>query len=46
MLKGKGPQQLPIVLKLLRRFPMLRRIPARLVGVGVRPEHVHSPAAV
>ncbi len=41
-LKGKGPQQLPFVLKLLRRFPMLRRIPARLVGVGVRPEHVQS----
>ncbi len=41
-LKGKGPQQLPFVLKLLRRFPMLRRIPARLVGVGVRPEHVRS----
>jgi 2-polyprenyl-6-methoxyphenol hydroxylase-like FAD-dependent oxidoreductase len=46
VLKGKGPQQLPIVLKLLRRFPMLRRIPARLVGVGVRPEHVQSPVAV
>jgi 2-polyprenyl-6-methoxyphenol hydroxylase-like FAD-dependent oxidoreductase len=44
-LEGKGPQQLPFVLKLLRRFPTLRRIPARLVGVGVRPEHVHSPVA-
>ena len=40
-LSGGGPQQLPFVLKLLRWFPMLRRIPARLVGVGVRPEHVH-----
>jgi 2-polyprenyl-6-methoxyphenol hydroxylase-like FAD-dependent oxidoreductase len=39
-LKGKGPQQLPFALKLLRWVPMLRRIPARLVGVGVRPEHV------
>ncbi len=39
-LSGKGPQQLPFVLKLLRWFPMLRRIPARLVGIGVRPEHV------
>ena len=39
-LSGKGPQQLPFVLKLLRWFPMLRRIPARLVGVGIRPEHV------
>ena len=39
-LSGKGPQQLPFALKLLRWFPMLRRIPARLVGVGVRPEHI------
>jgi 2-polyprenyl-6-methoxyphenol hydroxylase-like FAD-dependent oxidoreductase len=39
-LSGKGPQQLPFVLKLLRWFPMLRRIPARLVGIGLRPEHV------
>jgi 2-polyprenyl-6-methoxyphenol hydroxylase-like FAD-dependent oxidoreductase len=40
-LSGKGPQQLPFALKLLRWFPMLRRIPARLVGIGVRSEHVH-----
>jgi len=42
-LRGKGPQQLPFVLKLLRWFPALRRIPARLVGIGLRPEHI-SPA--
>jgi len=41
-LRGKGPQQLPFALKLLRWFPMLRRIPARLVGVGLRAEHVSS----
>ena len=39
-LRGKGPQQLPFALKLLRWVPMLRRIPARLVGIGIRPEHV------
>jgi 2-polyprenyl-6-methoxyphenol hydroxylase-like FAD-dependent oxidoreductase len=38
-------QRLPLALKLLQRFPILRRIPARLVGLGVRPEHIHSPAA-
>jgi hypothetical protein len=27
-------------LKLLQWFPYLRRFPARLVGVGFRPEHV------
>jgi hypothetical protein len=25
---------------MMRAFPLLRRIPARMVGVGVRPEHV------
>jgi 2-polyprenyl-6-methoxyphenol hydroxylase-like FAD-dependent oxidoreductase len=30
----------PVALKLLARFPVLRRIPARLIGIGVRPEHV------
>jgi 2-polyprenyl-6-methoxyphenol hydroxylase-like FAD-dependent oxidoreductase len=34
----------PLVLRVLSRFALLRRIPARIVGVGVRPEHVHSPA--
>jgi 2-polyprenyl-6-methoxyphenol hydroxylase-like FAD-dependent oxidoreductase len=33
----------PAILKLFGRFPVLRRIPARLVGMGVRPEHVHTP---
>jgi len=30
----------PFPVKLLARFPFLRRIPARLIGIGVRPEHV------
>src|SRR5690349_14878753 len=33
----------PWPLRLLGRCPLLQRIPARLVGVGVRPEHVHTP---
>jgi 2-polyprenyl-6-methoxyphenol hydroxylase-like FAD-dependent oxidoreductase len=35
--------RLPFALKLLQMFPILRRIPARLAGIGVRPEHVHTP---
>ena len=35
-----GPASLPWPMKLMLRFPVLRSIPARLVGVGVRPEHV------
>jgi 2-polyprenyl-6-methoxyphenol hydroxylase-like FAD-dependent oxidoreductase len=34
---------LPWPLRLLRRFPFLRRIPARLIGIGFRPEHVKTP---
>ncbi len=30
----------PLAVRLLERFPLLRRIPARLIGMGVRPEHV------
>src|SRR2546422_1799981 len=33
----------PWALRLFARFPLLRRIPARVIGVGVRPEHVRIP---
>lgn len=36
-------KRLPLPLRLLQRFPVLRRIPARGIGLGVRPEHVHTP---
>jgi 2-polyprenyl-6-methoxyphenol hydroxylase-like FAD-dependent oxidoreductase len=35
----------PFPLNLLRRFPILRRIPARVIGMGFRPEHIRTPAA-
>jgi 2-polyprenyl-6-methoxyphenol hydroxylase-like FAD-dependent oxidoreductase len=45
-LRHKTPvRQLPLLLRLLQEFPALRRIPARLVGIGVRPEHIHTPDA-
>ena len=31
--------------RMLQRFPILRRIPARVIGMGFRPEHVHTPDA-
>ena len=34
----------PLALRLLKRFPRLRRIPARLIGLVFRREHVQSPA--
>jgi len=32
----------PLLLKLLNRFPVLRRIPGRLIGLGIRREHVST----
>jgi 2-polyprenyl-6-methoxyphenol hydroxylase-like FAD-dependent oxidoreductase len=32
----------PFVLRLFKHFPFLRRIPARLVGIGVRAEHIKT----
>src|SRR5688500_13522565 len=36
----------PLAVRLLDRFPVLRRIPGRIVGLGVRRERVRSPVAV
>jgi 2-polyprenyl-6-methoxyphenol hydroxylase-like FAD-dependent oxidoreductase len=33
----------PFAVKLLDWLPVLRRIPARLLGLGFRPEHVRTP---
>jgi hypothetical protein len=35
-----GPLKPPLAVRLLARVPFLRRIPARIVGYGIRPEHV------
>ncbi len=42
VLAGDGPLVPPWPLRLIARFPMLRRIPARLIGMGFRPEHVRT----
>ncbi len=32
----------PLPVRLLQRFPALRALPARWLGLGVRPEHIHT----
>jgi 2-polyprenyl-6-methoxyphenol hydroxylase-like FAD-dependent oxidoreductase len=32
----------PLAIRLLALFPFLSRIPARMIGLGFRPEHVHT----
>jgi 2-polyprenyl-6-methoxyphenol hydroxylase-like FAD-dependent oxidoreductase len=43
VLAGQGELKPPLFVKLLRAFPFLRRIPARILGLGVRPEHIGTP---
>jgi 2-polyprenyl-6-methoxyphenol hydroxylase-like FAD-dependent oxidoreductase len=45
VLEGQQRPKPPLLFKLFNVFPALRRIPARLLGIGVWPEHVHTPDA-
>ena len=45
VLAATAPSKPPFILKLLDWLPALRGIPARLVGIGVRPEHVRIAEA-
>jgi len=40
---GGSALKVPLAVRLFERFPVLRRLPARLIGLGIRPEHVRTP---
>lgn len=40
VLRSDAPPTAPAVIKLLQRFPALQAIPARAMGIGLRPEHL------
>src|SRR5579872_6408335 len=42
---GQAPIQVPLFLRVVSSVPWLQALAGRLVAIGVRPEHVHSPAA-
>lgn len=42
-LAGKTRPKRPFAAKLLDWLPALRRIPARVIGMGIRPEHIRTP---
>jgi hypothetical protein len=42
---GKTPK-VPAVMRLAQHWTWLQRIPARIIGMGVRPEHVRVPEKV
>jgi 2-polyprenyl-6-methoxyphenol hydroxylase-like FAD-dependent oxidoreductase len=45
VLGAETPTHAPLALRLFDRIPILRWIPAHLVGVGIRPEHVRIAEA-
>jgi 2-polyprenyl-6-methoxyphenol hydroxylase-like FAD-dependent oxidoreductase len=45
LLHGAQITRPPLAVRLFDEFPLLRRLPARLIGVGVRPEHIRTPDA-
>ncbi len=42
VLASTGPLTPPLALRLLTGLPFVNRIPGRLIGMGVRPEHVET----
>jgi len=42
---GEPITRAPRIVRMLDRFPLLRRIPGRIIGLGVRRERVRSPNA-
>ena len=45
VLKRDTTPNVPAIVKLMQRWTFLQRIPARLIGMGFRPEHVKTRAA-
>ncbi len=43
VLEGQERPKPPLLFKLTKIFPALQRLPAYLLGLGIRPEHVHTP---
>ena len=43
--QGGQPLKAPLPLRIVTAVPWLQGITARFIGLGVRPEHVHSPVA-
>ncbi|MBV8769876.1 MAG: FAD-dependent monooxygenase, partial [Hyphomicrobiales bacterium] len=41
--EAKAVPRAPLPTRLVTHFPLLQRIPARLIGMGFRPEHVRAP---
>jgi 2-polyprenyl-6-methoxyphenol hydroxylase-like FAD-dependent oxidoreductase len=46
VLRSRGKLTPPLLVRLMQRWPLLQRIPAWVIGRGIRPEHVRTPDAL
>jgi len=46
VLRRDAAPTVPLPVRLAARFPALQALPARAIGIGVRPEHVHTQERV
>jgi len=44
LLRSQATPFVPAIVRLMQRVPWLQRLPARVIGLGFRPEHVRTPA--
>jgi 2-polyprenyl-6-methoxyphenol hydroxylase-like FAD-dependent oxidoreductase len=44
-LHSSAPLRPPLAVRLIARVPALRRLTGRLIGLGIRPEHVRTPVS-
>lgn len=43
VLSNREEGSIPIPLRLIGAIPLLQRLPARMIGIGIRPEHIRTP---
>jgi 2-polyprenyl-6-methoxyphenol hydroxylase-like FAD-dependent oxidoreductase len=46
ILSSRTTPKVPAALRLMQRWPFLQRLPARVLGMGFRPEHVRTTAGI
>jgi 2-polyprenyl-6-methoxyphenol hydroxylase-like FAD-dependent oxidoreductase len=46
VLTSNAKMKPPLLMRVLAGVPFLRRFPAYLIGVGPRPEHIHTPECI
>ena len=42
--QSNNQQKAPFLMRMLNKWAVLRQIPAKLIGIGIRPEHIKTPA--